>query len=85
MAEQLTDGTAVEHDESVEKVRELISNIKVAMLIRTDDSGKMHSRPMYTQQTKFDGDIWFTTSKSSSLVAELCSNAAVSVNCANPE
>jgi general stress protein 26 len=86
MAEQVTqDRTrALDHDESVEKVRELISNIKVAMLITTDDSGKMHSRPMYTQQTEFDGDIWFATSKSSSLVAELRSNGTVSVNYADP-
>jgi general stress protein 26 len=87
MAEQMTEGKtpAMEHDESVEKVRELIGDIKVAMLITTDDSGKMHSRPMYTQETEFDGDIWFATSKSSSLVAELRRNAAVSVNYANPE
>ncbi len=75
----------MEHGESVEKVRELIGDIKVAMLTTTDDSGRMRSRPMYTQQTEFDGDIWFATSKSSSLVTELQRNAAVLVNYANPE
>ena len=74
-----------EHAESVEKVRELIGDIKVALLTTTDDRGTLHSRPMYTQQTEFDGDLWFATSKSSSLVAELRNNASVLVNYANPE
>jgi general stress protein 26 len=74
----------VEHRESVEKVRELISEIKVAMLTTRNISGGLHSRPMYTQQTEFDGDIWFATSRSSSLVAELQRNSDVLVNYANP-
>lgn len=87
MADQITadSTTATEHTESVERVRELIGDIKVAMLVTTEQSGKMHSRPMYTQQTDFDGDIWFATSKSSSLVEELRNNSAVLVNYASPE
>jgi general stress protein 26 len=87
MAEQMKQGetSETEHHDSVEKVRELISDIKVAMLTTTDATGGLHSRPMYTQQTEFDGDIWFATSKSSSLVTELQHNSAVLVNYANPE
>lgn len=74
-----------EHRESVEKVRELIDDIKVAMLTTTDSNGALQSRPMYTQQTEFDGDLWFATSNSSTLVAELRQNPAVLVQYANPE
>ncbi len=74
-----------ESQESVEKVRELIKDIKVAMLTTTGEDGKLYSRPMYTQQTEFDGDVWFATSKSSSLVKQLMTNTAVLVQYANPE
>ena len=73
------------HRESVEKVRELISDIRIAMLTTLDDDGAPHSRPMYTQQTEFDGDLWFTTSKTSTLVTELRAKPTVCVNYSNPE
>lgn len=74
-----------EHSESVEKVRDIIKDITIAMLATTDEKGMMHSRPMYTQQTEFDGDLWFATSQSSSLVSEIRQNAAVLVNYASPD
>ena len=77
--------TESDHNESVEKVRELISDIRIAMLTTLDADGAPHSRPMYTQQTEFDGDLWFTTSKSSSIVRELRANPTVCVNYSNPD
>lgn len=84
----MADSKATAHesqDHSVEKIREMVSDIKVAMLTSTDSQGVLHSRPMYTQETEFDGDVWFFTSKSSSVVAHLKENAAVLVQYANPE
>jgi general stress protein 26 len=72
-------------EEAVEKVRELISDIKVAILTTRNSDGQMRGRPMYTQETEFDGNIWFATSKSSSLVADLQHASSVQVNYANPE
>lgn len=69
---------------SVEKIRDMISDLKVAMLTTTDADGRLHNRPMYTQETEFDGDLWFFTSKSSSLVAHLGQNAAALVQYTNP-
>lgn len=80
-----TDSPEMTQQESVERVRELINDIKVAMLTTIDADGRMHGRPMYTQETEFDGDIWFATSKSSTLVAEITQNPAVLVQYANPE
>lgn len=87
MAQHITDGHAAEseHSESVEKVRDIIKDITIAMLATLDANGLMHSRPMYTQDTEFDGDLWFATSKSSSLIAEIRQNAAVLVNYASPD
>ncbi len=71
--------------DSVEAIRDMISDIKVAMLTTIDADGLLYSRPMYTQETEFDGDLWFFTSKSSSLVTHLGQNAEVLVQYANPE
>ena len=74
-----------ESQESVEKVCELIRDIKVAMLTATGEDGTLHSRPMCTQQTDLDGQVWFASSKSSSLIKQLMTNPAVLVQYANPE
>jgi general stress protein 26 len=75
--------TESSHAESVERVRDLISDIKVTMLTTTGTDGRLHSRPMYTQETEFDGDLWFTTSLSSALVAEIRTTPTVLLNYAN--
>lgn len=77
--------TESDHNDAVEKVRDIIKDVRIAMLTTVDDTGSMHSRPMYTQQTEFDGDLWFATSKSSSLVSELRQNPSVVVNYADPD
>ncbi len=85
MADHSDSATITEssHAESVERVRELINDIKVTMLTTSAADGRLHSRPMYTQETEFDGDLWFTTSLSSALVAEIRDNPAVLLNYAN--
>lgn len=45
--------------ESVEKLRELIKDIDIAMLTTIDEDGTLRSRPMGTQKAEFDGDLWF--------------------------
>ena len=41
--------------------------------------GTLHSRPMALQQTEFDGDLWFSTQRSSGKASELASKRVVSV------
>ena len=48
-------------DDSIKKIQELTEGIDFCMLT-TIDGGVMRSRPMSTQQTEFDGDLWFFTS-----------------------
>lgn len=48
-----------------------IKGIKVAMLTTVDeDSGTLHSRPMLTLETEFDGNLWFFTQASAAKVHE---------------
>lgn len=70
--------------DSVEKLRELIKDIKIAMLTTTEADGTLRSRPMGTQQTEFDGDLWFFTGKSSGKVAEIQHDQHVNVSYADP-
>jgi len=46
--------TQGESQASVENVRELIKEIKVAMLTTAGNDGTLHSCPVETQQTEFE-------------------------------
>ena len=45
----------------VQKLGELIRDIRIAMLTTVEEDGTLHIRPMATQQVVFDGDLWFFT------------------------
>jgi len=57
--------------ENVQKLGELIKDVKVAMMTTADAEGGLHSRPMYTQDEKFEGVLWFFTDVDSTKVHEL--------------
>ena len=65
--------------EAIEKINDMIGNIKVAMLTTVDEDGDFHSRPMVTQEHHFDGDVWFFADRSSDKVREIEQNASVNV------
>jgi general stress protein 26 len=67
------------------KLGELIKDIRVAMLTTVDKEGRLHSRPMATQQTEFDGTLWFFTDANSVKVHELQRDRHVNVSYANPD
>jgi general stress protein 26 len=48
--------------QTIEKLNLLIKDINIAMLT-TIDKGVLRSRPMATQETEFDGELWFITNK----------------------
>ena len=54
----------------VEKLRELVRDIKFAMLTTVDASGFLRSRPMATQEMADDGTLWFFTGKDAPKVSE---------------
>lgn len=71
--------------DGIAKLRELIKGIKIAMLTTVEADGTLRSRPMGTQQTEFDGDLWFFTGKNSGKVAEIQHDQHVNVSYAAPD
>lgn len=69
--------------EAIEKIKELTEGIDFCMLT-TNDSGVLRSRPMSTQQTDFDGDLWFFTSEDTHKVEEIEKDDRVAVAYSNP-
>ncbi len=74
-----------DREQSIEKLNELIKNIKTAMLTTIGQDGMLRSRPMLTQEKPFDGDLWFFTAKDSEKVKEIKSHPKACVTYALPE
>jgi general stress protein 26 len=71
--------------ESIERLREMIKDIRVAMLTTVAPDGTLHSRPMMTQETEFDGTLWFLTGRDTAKAGEVVEHRSVSVSYANPD
>ena len=69
--------------ESIKKLNDLIEDVEIAMLT-TIDKGVLRSRPMATQQTEFDGDLWFFTSAETHKTEEIQKDNRVNVSYALP-
>ena len=54
---------------SLTKLREQITDIRVAMLTTVDEFGDLRSRPMATLEIGDDGDLWFFTAASAPKVS----------------
>lgn len=70
--------------ETSQKFSELISDIRFAMLTTVGPDGSLRSRPMATQKTEFDGDLWFFTDDDSPKVDEIAQEHHVGVSFADP-
>jgi general stress protein 26 len=68
----------------IDKLRDLIQDIRVAMFTSAAEDGSLHSRPMVTQEVEFDGDLWFFNRIDSGKTAELAKNAQVNVSYMKP-
>ena len=80
MAETNTEPRA----QTIEKLNLLVKDIKIAMLT-TVDEGILRSRPMATQETDFDGELWFFTSKQTHKAEEIEKDKRVNVAYAEPD
>jgi len=72
-------------NESVSKLRELIKDVKVAMLCTVEPDGSLRSRPMMTQKAEFEGQLWFFTGMDSGKVNEVEREHHVNVSYAQPD
>lgn len=71
--------------EGMEKIGELVKNIRIAMMSTIDESGEIRSRPMATQDEPFNGTLWFLTRGSSGKVAEVVQDHHVTLDYADPD
>lgn len=69
---------------SQEDIREMIKDIRFAMLCTHSNNGHIHSRPMGTQGMDKDGNIWFLTARDSEKLAEVRANSNVCVCYSSP-
>ena len=71
-------------DEGKKKIGELIKDVRICMLTTAAPDGSFDSRPMATQETEFDGTVWFLTRQESGKVAEIKDDAHVSLIYSDP-
>jgi general stress protein 26 len=77
--------TQTDRDAAIQKLGEMIQEIEVAMLTTVDADGTLRSRPMVTQRTVFDGDLWFFTRADSAKVDEVRRAETVNLSYAAPD
>lgn len=71
--------------EPLHKLTELIEDIRIAMLTTAMPDGTLRSRPMVTQQTEVDGNLWFFTQANAAKAEEIQANPHVNVSYAAPQ
>lgn len=78
--ERTSTGNEGSSENGTEKVRELIKDIKIAMLTHTDHNGNLVSHPMATQDVEFDGDILFIAERNSNKAKDIAAQSPANVN-----
>src|SRR5436190_7770074 len=69
---------------SIQKLKELLEGIDFAMLTTVAD-GRLHSRPMSTQEVDENGDLWFFTAANTRKVDELSADSRINAAYSDPE
>lgn len=76
--------TYTTREAGVEKIAELVKDIRTAMLMTLDAQGFPKERQMGTSSAPFDGSLWFFTDKDLHKVHEIRANRRVSVAYSSP-
>ena len=71
-------------DEGRKKIGELIKDVRICMMTTAAGDGSFDSRPMATQETEFDGTVWFMTRQESGKVKEIENDSHVSLIYSDP-
>ncbi len=64
---------------SVEKVAELVADVRIAMVTSVAADGRLVARPLSVQDTEFDGDLWFFVDRAADLLDQIRVQPAVNV------
>lgn len=68
----------------VKLLNEKIKDVRIAMLTTIESDGTLRSRPMVTQDTEFDGDLWFFTQASAPKVEDVQQHQQVNLSYVKP-
>ena len=77
--------TPQERQERIDKLADLIDDIRICMLTTIDSDGTPWSRPMAVQEVAFGGDLWFFTRDDSEKVDHIERNRKVSAAFSLPD
>ena len=69
----------------IEELRRLVKGIRFAMLTTVGEDGRLHGRPMATEELESDGTLWFFTAVSSRKVRELNLESRLSLAYSDPD
>ena len=67
----------MEKNDTIKKIGELIKDIRTCMFVTQDNNRMFIARPMSTQDTVFDGSVWFMTDKRSNKCKQIEANPTV--------
>ena len=70
---------------SIERLRELIKDVKYALLTTATPDGTLHSRPLTTLDWEFDGVAWFLVARGSRVAAEVGASPSVNLSYSSPD
>ncbi len=73
-----------DRDTAIEKLAELIHQIRIAMLTTLTNEGAFRSRPITTHGARFDGDLWFLTRVDSAKLDQVRQHRRVGLTYATP-
>lgn len=76
--------SALPRQDELEKLANLIKGIKYAMLTTIGPRGALESRPMTTQNDRFEGTLWFFAGLNSSFIENLDGHNEVNLSYAKP-
>lgn len=66
--------TKSQTNKQLEKIRELVEDIRIAMMTTVDEQNNLVSRPMASLQIDDEGTLWFFTNRSSPKVDQIDNN-----------
>jgi len=67
-----------QHDQQ-QKLKEMIKDVRIAMLTSVAPDGRLVSKPMATQDVEFDGEIWFIAERDTDKVRNISADPRVNV------
>jgi general stress protein 26 len=72
-------------EDAIRIIGDLIAQVPVAMLATTSARGWLRSRPMVAQRERFDGTLWFLTSRTAAKAGDVRDRRQVNASYASAE